>query len=330
MKSSARYVIGVLILASLVACSPDGGISTSRLFVMGEGAGVLAIDPSTGEALEWAVEGTHAALSSDAEQVAYIRDDAAGTSLVVSDGSGTRRVAELPFASDMIRGHAAWSDDGRFIALLVEPSPEPFHGQLVVIAVETGAWAFVTGPVEVFAWRLGGDQIAAFPAGVDSGTGLYLIDPLNEVWTRLLQGAQAYTTSIAWSPDGERIALAGSDATHTFAELSVVDVDRRVPTAVYSDTSRITDVDWSPDGRRLALCQANGDIVIIDPESGHLSRLPRRACRTAVAWSPDGQSLAYLRREGAEIRLIRLDANTGEETMLMSDLSPGVDLVVWR
>ncbi len=324
------YVTCTLILISLIACSPHGDIATSRIFMIGEGADVLVFNPSTGEVSAWEVEGTHAAISCDARQVAYIRENASGASLVVSDGFSTRKVVELPFTSDMIRGHIAWSDDDRFIAMLVESTPEPFHEQLVMIEVETGTWEFITGPVSAFAWRPGEHQIAAFPAGIDSGIGLYLIDPLNGVWTRLLQGAQAYTTSITWSPDGRQIALAGVDATHTFTELSLLDVARRVLTTVYSDTVHLVGVDWSPDGKRLALCQANGDIVIIDLDSGRPSHLAHRACRAAMTWSPDSQHLAYLRREGPDIRLVRLDLEDGGETVLMSDLSPGVDLVVWR
>ena len=323
-------MICVLILISLVACSPDSDTSDSRIFTIGEGTGVLSVNPFTGEAFGWEVEGTHAAVSYDARQVAYIHKSASGTALAVSDGLSSREIVELPFASDMIRGHVVWSDDDRFIALLVEPTPEPFHEQLVVIEVETGEWEFVTGPVRVFAWRPGGHQIAAFPAGVDSGIGLYLIDPINEVWTRLLRGGQSYTTSITWSPDGRQIALAGADDTHTFTELSILDVDRRVLTTVYSDTVHIIGVDWSPDGRRLALCQANGDIVIINRENGRLSRLTHRSCQTAITWSPDSQRLAYLRREDADIRLVRLDLENGAETVLMSDISPGVDMVAWR
>ncbi len=99
---------------------------------------------------------------------------------------------------------------------------------------------------------------------------------------------------------------------------------------MYSDTVHIIGVDWSPDGRRSALCQANGDIVIINHANGRLSHLTHRSCQTAISWSPDSQRLVYLRREGADIRLVRLDLENGAETVLMSDLSPGVDLVVWR
>ena len=72
------YAICILILISLVACSPDSATSDSRIFTVGEGTGVLSVNPYTGEVFGWEVEGTQAAVSYNARQVAYIHKNAWG------------------------------------------------------------------------------------------------------------------------------------------------------------------------------------------------------------------------------------------------------------
>jgi len=325
VKSCCR-AIKLLVLLALASCALGQDDVPSRIFLLGAGQ-VRSIAPQTDETMEWGVEGTHAAVSPDGREVAYVQENEGKASVVISDGVRSRQVVSLPFATEAIRGHMAWSDDGRWLALLVALTSEPFHEQLMLVDMERGQWKFVTGPVTLFAWRPGSRQIAAFPAGVDSGIGLYLIDPMEETWVRLLHAS--YVGAMTWAPDGERIALSRPDSSHTFTEWVLVDMKSRALTSVYSDTFPILRAAWSPDGKWIACCQGGGDIVLVHPESGQVSRLSSCCCQGPLAWSPDSREIVYLRRVEGGVQLVELNVVEQRENVWASGISPGVDEIVW-
>jgi Tol biopolymer transport system component len=105
--------------------------------------------------------------------------------------------------------------------------------------------------------------------------------------------------SVAWSPDGSRIAFVdgsqladGSDG--AVGELYVVDSDgsdlRRVAPAF---TGLAFEVVWSPDGKRIAFEDERQRLVTADADGANVSVVSRQG--QAPAWSPDGKELAFLR-----------------------------------
>ncbi len=110
-------------------------------------------------------------------------------------------------------------------------------------------------------------------------------------WRRLchlersdLIGHRAGVRSVAWSPDGTRLATASWDGT-----ARVWDATGREILALEGHRSQVNSVAWSPDGTRLATGGWDGTARIWDPVLGHeLHRLDGHAGRVwSVAWSPE-------------------------------------------
>jgi WD40 repeat protein len=111
--------------------------------------------------------------------------------------------------------------------------------------------------------------------------------------------------SIAWSPDGRRIAWLEEDG-----PVCVSEVEPPRDLGVI-DAGGVTGMAFSPDGRRLATVQRRGDGVVRIWEIGSSACalvLPgNTAGLHAVAWSPDGRLVAALGSE-ARVRIWDLEA----------------------
>ena len=94
-------------------------------------------------------------------------------------------------------------------------------------------------------------------------------------------------SSVAWSPDGNRIAVAS-----LYGRLFVMDADgngRRRLTGGDSDSSPA----WSPDGNRLAFVREFDGVMLVDSDGGNLHLLRRTdEDVTQLHWAPDGRSPA--------------------------------------
>ncbi|MFL5592623.1 MAG: TIR domain-containing protein [Ktedonobacteraceae bacterium] len=97
-------------------------------------------------------------------------------------------------------------------------------------------------------------------------------------------------SSVAWSPQGDRIASTCGDKT-----IRLWDATTGQPISTFKTSSdRVYAIAWSPDGRRLALANSNSTAEILHPSAGRvlLTYRGHHEGIRAIAWSPDGSRLA--------------------------------------
>ncbi len=118
-------------------------------------------------------------------------------------------------------------------------------------------------------------------------------------------------SSLAWSPDGTRLAVPGNGEVFLF-DARTWELERRLR----GEGSRVESVQFSPDGNRLAVAAGTpsrfGEIQIWDIKSGALERAVRVGPDSVfgLAWSPDGMRVAV---GGADRTLRMIEVSSGRE-----------------
>jgi len=145
----------------------------------------------------------------------------------------------------------------------------------------------------------------------------------------------------AWSPDGERLALAGWDERHPsragIYTVRAADGSDLIQITKAADGSIHEPIAWSPDGRRiLFFVEAGpvgpvthaGDLFVVSVDGTDLQQLNPpgvlfgrvTAAGTAATWSPDGREVAFggLDAEAGDGRgaVFIVDVESGDTTQL--------------
>jgi len=116
---------------------------------------------------------------------------------------------------------------------------------------------------------------------------------------------EAGLTSVAWSPDGARLAAGSADQTARIWEAQT-----GAPLILLrGHTSSVQTVAWSPDGARLATASLDNTTRLWDAKTGAQLRVLGSQDRpvNGVAWSPDGSRLVTVQEFTAQV----WDAGTG-------------------
>jgi WD40 repeat protein/energy-coupling factor transporter ATP-binding protein EcfA2 len=189
---------------------------------------------------------------------------------------------------------------------------------------------------------------------------------LSSLVRKSLKGHTSIVTSVAWSPDGKRLATASWDQTarvwdassgqelltlkgHTNPVTSVAwsPDGKHIATASEDQTAKVWDassgqelltlnghtdtvdsVAWSPDGKRLATASVDQTARVWDALSGQELHTLRGHTETvkSVAWSPDGKHLATASVD----QVVKVwDASSGQEFLLLKGHTDTVTSVTW-
>jgi WD40 repeat protein len=180
---------------------------------------------------------------------------------------------------------AIWSPNGNLIA-----SGFPDNG-IVIWNPNTGERVNPVFGGTTFAWSPDSTQLVT---GSFYNNTLHIQDVIAGSEVMSLTGASDVTNSVAWSPDGSRIASSSADhKIHIWNAtngqlLSTLNIPNTI------------DVQWSPDGQQIATAgfdadSNNGWISIWDANAGiELSRFSENERIYSVSWHPDGNQLVYV------------------------------------
>jgi len=235
-----------------------------------------------------------------------VNGEARGTATAAA-GLLSRGTVTLPSS-----GPTAFSPDGHLAAWSFAGSSGQRIGLLDLASGETRDVPEPGGDVApLLAFSRDGALLAVASNGA-SGPAVYLVDVATGGSERIADGS---VRSLAWSPDGQRLALSSAlGATGTSLLLHDVAAHRN-DTLYTTDSGADDHVRWSPDGTRLAFVRSwlgsAFELTVADVATGAVTVLDEDPEPASVpSWSADSSRVAFTQVAGGRRHVRVRDART--------------------
>ena len=157
------------------------------------------------------------------------------------------------------------------------------------------------------------------------GLGVYVMNADGSGATNLT-GDMGFTVrgSLAWSPDGTRIAFEARSDVRSRGEIYVINADGSGVKILTNDPAWDYAPAWSPDGTRIAFSRRYGDdwaLYVMNADGSGVKNLTNdSASDAAPAWSPDGTRIAFSSRRDGNLQLYVMNADGSGATNLTGDM----------
>jgi Tol biopolymer transport system component len=246
-----------------------------------------------------------AVISPDGRSLAYVQS---------RDGRATLRLRQLATGgelaviepTDQFIGRPAFSPDSEYLYYVTAPllgTSRTHPGDLYRIPVVGGTPRHIAGRVEWVAAAPDGQRLAT---GVVDTTGTFvpvIMDLEGVVTDTIPRSGYHFSGQLAWSPDGDRLAMAvyNNDPDDQWLRIQLVDVATRQTTLVASDWGAISWLDWLPDAAGLVVSGAHErsgwffHLWVQDPLTGETRRLTTDTSNYLdVSATTDGRQLVSI------------------------------------
>ncbi len=160
-----------------------------------------------------------------------------------------------------------------------------------------------------------------FSSGRSGNSEIWICDSAGSNCLQLTSFQGPLTGRPRWSPDGQRIAFDSRPEGHS--DIFVVDVERRVPRPLTTDTANDVNPSWSNDGRWIYFASnrsGSRQVWRMPAEGGPAVQVTQNGGFAAFE-SPDGQFVYYAKFP--EPGIWRVPVEGGEETLVLDLLQPG-------
>ncbi|MCX4905725.1 TIR domain-containing protein [Streptomyces sp. NBC_00878] len=286
--------------------------------------GEVPVTSSWGTQLRWSSDGSNVWVASAESGMARwsVRDGIGAVPLWRPTDS---------FGGDGSPYDLQWSQDGRFLMQMLGGT----SGNSYVIRdavsgrVTAGPFTFGAGVADGVSLRNsrlapGGDLLAT--AASDDGVRLWDAGTGRRRGKPLPGSTSAEIFELAWSPDGGRLAAAGT------SRIWIWDVDRR--SLIWSGQRKegAESLSWSPDGRRIVTGDEKGRLTWWNARTGEASATAADGWENRareISWSPNGEWMAVAHFDGT-IRLWDPASGTAVGSALARDSKNSLDgSLVW-